>query len=250
MAEIGARARRNTIGDAVRRAGARFRDRPALRFGDRLWSFAELDLAADRVARMLLDSGLAQGDRVVAFGKNSDGFLLLWLGCARAGLVHVPANFALTARGARLHPAAMRRCGVFVQPALRPVADRARGHLLRGTLDAGEGRHDILAAAHGPALGPARRPGGGRGRREEDLVQLQYTSGTTGQPKGAMMTHRAILAEYASVTVELEMRARRPGARRPAAVPHRADALLHHAAAAERRLTILLEAPTRPWCWN
>ncbi|MFZ4406448.1 MAG: AMP-binding protein, partial [Paracraurococcus sp.] len=87
MAEIGARARRNTIGDAVRRAGARFRDRPALRFGDRAWSHAELDLAADRVARMLLDSGLAQGDRVVAFGRNSDAYLLLWLGCARAGLV-------------------------------------------------------------------------------------------------------------------------------------------------------------------
>src|SRR5947209_20519933 len=90
------RARRNTIGDALRRAGACFRQRTALRFGGRDWSYAALDLAADRVARRLLDAGLGPGDRVAAFGRNSDAYLIAWLGCARAGLVHVPINYALT----------------------------------------------------------------------------------------------------------------------------------------------------------
>ncbi|TCZ55013.1 fatty acyl-CoA synthetase [Roseicella aquatilis] len=206
MAEIGARARRNTIGDAVRRAGARFRDRQALRFGERAWSFAELDLAADRVARCLLARGLRPGDRVVAYGKNSDAYLLLWLGCARAGLVHVPANFALTAPELDYILRQSGAAAVFAQPALRPVADQAGGDLLRGTLDAGEGELDILAAARDPRWGGPGDPEVGEGVGDEDLVQLQYTSGTTGQPKGAMMTHRAILAEYASVTIELEMR--------------------------------------------
>ena len=243
MDGIGARGRRNTIGDAVRRAGARFRDRPALRFNDRAWSHAELDLAADRVARMLLDSGLAQGDRVVAFGRNSDAYLLLWLGCARAGLVHVPANFALTA--AELDYI-LRQCGaaaVFAQPTLRPVADAAGGELLRGTLDAGEGRHDILAAARDPRWGQPGDPEVGESVADTDLAQLQYTSGTTGQPKGAMMTHRAILSEYASVTVELEMRR---DDRALAALPLYHTAQMHCFTMPQLlngAFTILLEAP-------
>jgi fatty-acyl-CoA synthase len=205
MAEIGARARRNTIGDAMRRAGSRFRDRPALRFGERLWSFAALDRAADRVARMLLAEGLRPGDRVCAFGRNSDGYLLLWLGCARAGLVHVPANYALTTPELDYILRQSGAAAVFTQPALRPVADAAGGALLRGTLDAGAGTVlDVLAIA-GDARWDAGDPPG-EAVAETDLVQLQYTSGTTGQPKGAMMTHRAMLAEYASATIELEMR--------------------------------------------
>src|SRR4051794_1970999 len=86
----GRRACRDTIGDALRRAARRFRNRTALTFGPRRWSFAALDQAADRVARALLGAGMARGDRVVAYGRNSDGYLLAWLGCVRAGLVHVP----------------------------------------------------------------------------------------------------------------------------------------------------------------
>ncbi|MBK1656734.1 fatty acyl-CoA synthetase [Paracraurococcus ruber] len=206
MPETGARARRNTIGDALRRAGARFRDRPALRFGDRGWGFAQLDLAADRVARCLLAQGLNPGDRVVAFGKNSDAYLLLWLGCARAGLVHVPANFALTAAELDYILRQSGAAALFAQAGLRATADQAGGAILRGSLDGGGGggAPDILAAAQDPRWDGAEPPG--EGVRDEDLVQLQYTSGTTGMPKGAMMTHRAILAEYASVTIELEMR--------------------------------------------
>src|SRR5277367_1272296 len=89
-------ARRNNVGEAVRRAARLHRDRPALQFGDRIWSFAQLDTAVDRVGRRLLDTGLAPGDRVAAYGRNSDGYIIAFLACARAGLVHVPVNYALT----------------------------------------------------------------------------------------------------------------------------------------------------------
>src|SRR4051794_12022811 len=85
MTETGQRARRDTIGDALRRSAGRFRDRPALCFADRDWTYATLDRAATRVGRCLLAAGLAPSDRVVAYGRNSDAYLLLWLGCARAG---------------------------------------------------------------------------------------------------------------------------------------------------------------------
>ena len=73
--EVIAYAGRNTVGDALRRSAARSRGREALEFAGRRWTFAALDLAADRVARRLLAAGLSPGDRVVAYGRNSDGYL-------------------------------------------------------------------------------------------------------------------------------------------------------------------------------
>ena len=89
------RARRNTVGDALRRSVARNPVKDALIFGERRWSYAELDAGANRVATALLAQGLEKGDRVAAYGMNSDAYILLWLGCVRAGLIHVPVNFHL-----------------------------------------------------------------------------------------------------------------------------------------------------------
>ncbi|HEV2673830.1 MAG TPA: acyl-CoA synthetase [Aliidongia sp.] len=199
----GARARRNTIGDGLRRAAARFRDQEALRYGDRRWSYRALDRAADRVARRLIDLGLDTGDRVAAYGRNSDAYLIAWLGIVRAGLVHVPVNYALTAAelgyivgqsGARL---------VLTDPMLDGnLADLPAG-LLFGHFDQGSG-FDILAVALDDSL-PTQIE---RELADTDLAQILYTSGTTAAPKGAMLTHRAILAEYESCIHELDFGAR------------------------------------------
>ncbi|MDN3565502.1 fatty acyl-CoA synthetase [Paeniroseomonas aquatica] len=206
MSDAIGRARRNTIGDALQRAAARFGARPALRFAGRDWSYAALHQAAGRVGRRLLASGLAPGDRVVAYGRNSDAYLLLWLGCARAGLVHVPVNFALTTAELdyvlRQSGAAM----LLYQPALAGPAEAALAlspGVRGGTIDAGGAGLDVLAAALDPSWDGDAPLGEAVG--EEDLVQIMYTSGTTGAPKGAMMSHRGLLSEYASCIVELEM---------------------------------------------
>ena len=223
--EVIAYAGRNTVGDALRRSAARSRDREALEFAGRRWTFAALDLAADRVARRLLAAGLSPGDRVVAYGRNSDGYLIAWLGCARAGLVHVPANYALTA--GELDYVA-RQCGaaaMLSQPALRDAADEACrevGIAITGTLDGGDAAElDVLSAALDPRWGGPGDDPPGEEVRDDDLAQLLYTSGTTGQPKGAMMTHRALLTQYMSCIVELEQHG---GERGLAALP------LYHAA--------------------
>jgi fatty-acyl-CoA synthase len=67
----------------------------AIIFGERRWSYAELDAGVNRAANALLEQGLEKGDRVAAYGMNSDSYVLLWLGCSRAGLIHVPVNFHL-----------------------------------------------------------------------------------------------------------------------------------------------------------
>src|SRR5690349_5924279 len=86
----------STVDGILTRSAARWPDRVALRFAGREWTFAELDAAVSRAAAALLELGAGKGDRVAAYGRNSDAYLLGFLGCSRAGLVHVPINYALT----------------------------------------------------------------------------------------------------------------------------------------------------------
>ena len=71
------RARRNTIGYALRRSAARDPEKDALIFGGRRRSYAESDAGAKRIANALLARGLEKGDRVAAYGMDSDGYVLL-----------------------------------------------------------------------------------------------------------------------------------------------------------------------------
>lgn len=199
---LGARARRNTIGDALRRAASRFRDQEALRYGDRRWSYLALDAAADRVACRLAALGLNRGDRVAAYGRNSDAYLIAWLGIVRAGLVHVPVNYALTASELGYIVGQSGASAVISDRGLDDnlAAIRAAKPAMRfGHFD-GDGDLDILAVALDEAAPTGPEPD----IADTDLAQIQYTSGTTAAPKGAMMTHRAILAEYQSCIHDLD----------------------------------------------
>ncbi len=242
-----ARARRDTISDALRRTARRHRDRKALSFGDRRWSFAGLDRAVDRVARGLLEAGLVRGDRLGALGRNSDAYLILWLACARAGLIHVPVNYALTGRELRYIVEQSGARALIVDPALagnaREALDAATGPWF-GTLFGGSQGLDVLRLAEGDGpVEPVDVP-----IADEDVVQLLYTSGTTAAPKGAMMTSRGLLAEYLSCIVALDFG---PGDRALAALPLYHTAQMHAftmpqlLAGAE---TVLIEAPAPETC--
>lgn len=202
----------STVGRILERSARRDPDRLALTFAGRRWTYAELDVAVGRVAARLLGLGLAPGDRVAAFGKNSDAYVVLYLACARAGLVHVPVNF--NARGDEL-TYLLTQSGpkvAFVDPALDgavgELGDAVQGLRLAVLRDSG-GADDVLAWA----LDPSAPVHVEDGVRDEDLVQLLYTSGTTSRPKGAMLTHRALVHHYASVIAACDVT--------------RADVLLH-----------------------
>jgi fatty-acyl-CoA synthase len=197
-------ARRDTIGAALHRAAARHGARPALGFATRTWSFRDLDDAARRVARHLHGLGLAPGDRVAAYGRNSDAYLLLWLGCCYAGLVHVPVNYALTGTEVQYIVRQSGAVALFADAALEGNLGGARA---LGTLRCigrfmDDGGADILSIAQAGPDG-AFDPQGS----EDDLAQIVYTSGTTAAPKGAAMTHRAQLTEYLGTIIALEYRA-------------------------------------------
>ncbi|HEY4244360.1 MAG TPA: fatty acyl-CoA synthetase [Kofleriaceae bacterium] len=188
---------RSVIGDILTRSARRVPAAMALAFEDRTWTYRALDEAATRVAAALLALGLAKGDRVAAFGKNSDAYVLLWLGVQKAGLVHVPVNFALIGRELAYILEQSGARAVFADDALRPAVDAcgATARSLRSTV--------LAWASDGPV------PALDVAIDDTDLAQILYTSGTTSEPKGAMLTHRALVHHYASSAIALEFRGER-----------------------------------------
>ena len=194
----------STVGQVLSRSAARSPERTALVFGDRSWSYAQLDLAVGRVAARLRAGGLQPGDRVAAYGKNSDAYLALFLGCARAGLVHVPVNFNATGDELTYLLTQSGASAVFVDAALEAHVDAVAGELggIRRERLVGTGEGDDVVGWMRDEDVPVHEEDG---VHDEDLVQLLYTSGTTSRPKGAMMTHRALVHEYVSAIVGLEL---------------------------------------------
>jgi fatty-acyl-CoA synthase len=178
---------RNTVGDAIRRAARLFRDRSALVFGERDWSFNALDRAADRVARRFADLGMNAGDRIAAYGRNSDAYFIAWLACVRGGFVHVPVNYALTGEELAY---IVRQSG----SRLVLTGTGLAGNL--ASIDVASLRlNDLVAVAMDPDAPVGLDPD----LEDNSLAQIVYTSGTTAAPKGAMMTHKAMLSQYYSV---------------------------------------------------
>jgi fatty-acyl-CoA synthase len=199
-------ARAGSVADVLRRSARRYPNRTALLFAERRWSYAELDAAVSRVAGRLLAAGLRAGDRVAALGKNSDAYLLLFLGCARAGLVHVPVNYNLIGEELAYLVTQSGSSALFTDPAFAAAVDEIAPKLTavrRGTLRDSDGAElgDLLSWALADT--GSEDPGVVIG--DEDLVQLLYTSGTTSAPKGAMMSHHAMVHEYVSSAYSLDL---------------------------------------------
>ncbi|WP_339947573.1 fatty acyl-CoA synthetase [uncultured Albimonas sp.] len=201
MTDFRARAGRNGIGDGLRRAVARNPKKDALIFRDRTWSYEEMETAAFRIATHLRDAGLKKGDRVAAFARNSDAYYLLWLACAQSGLIHVPANYGLTGPELRYIVEQSGSRALVYDRALKGSIDDmgpVEGLEFLSAFDGGDAI-DVMAAATG-AFDPERE----WDVSEDDYVQILYTSGTTGKPKGGLMKHRALMSEFHSCIHALE----------------------------------------------
>lgn len=193
----------STVDGVLHRSATRTPERTALIFEGRSWTYAELDDAVTRAAARLLSLGATKGDRIAAYGRNSDAYLIGYLACARAGLVHVPVNFALQGEELAYLLEQSGSTMVLVDPALRSAVDALRSRTgVEQVLELREGPGSLLAQAlEGPV------PELDVEVADTDLVQLLYTSGTTSRPKGAMMTHRALVHEYLSCLAALDLKA-------------------------------------------
>jgi long-chain acyl-CoA synthetase len=213
-----------TLPEMFEAAVARFADRPCLDFFGRRWRYAELGEAVARAAEGFRRLGIGPGSRVGLCLPNTPYYLMAFYGALRAGAtvvnfnpLHVAEELAAQARDADI--------ALMVAPDLDPILPRVLGLLGEGpvrqvvvcrfaaTLPRLKGlafrllqrraiarvpaddprvlRWERLAAAPPIAAPPAVRPG--------DIAVLQYTGGTTGTPKAAMLTHANLTANLAQV---------------------------------------------------
>ncbi|MFE7369046.1 acyl-CoA synthetase [Streptomyces anulatus] len=190
--------RSSTVDGVLTRSARRTPGRTAVRYADRSWTYRALDAAVSTAAAVLTEEhGLAPGDRVAAYAHNSDAYLIGFLACARAGFVHVPVNQNLTGDDLTYLLDQSGSSLVLTDPDL--AGRLPDGLPVRALRDAPGSLLDALETER--AFTPGRPPA------SEDLVQLLYTSGTTALPKGAMMTHGALVHEYVSAITALGLAA-------------------------------------------
>jgi fatty-acyl-CoA synthase len=183
-----------TIGALLDRTATSFPDRLAVasRHQSRRMTWAELSQAADRVARGLWSLGIRRGDRVGLWSTNCIEWVMLHMGCARAGAALVNVNPAYRSHELQYTLTRSRMKALFLwhkdkRADYGEVLDRAR-HGLKLDL-----QHTIFFdSPDWPALLDAE------GRlpdhvAPDDIANIQYTSGTTGLPKGVMLTHHNVV---------------------------------------------------------
>jgi len=185
-----------TLADLLRAQARKRPARPALLFGERRVTYAQLDAAANRAANALIADGVAPRARVAILAKDSDRSYEVLFGCAKAGAVALSVNWRLAPReiayilddaGAEI---------LFVGADLVPAIEAVRAELktVRRVVVIGGGAAlgepaawpslDAWLAGHGDG-----DPGAAGG--PDDVVLQLYTSGTTGRPKGAQLANRS-----------------------------------------------------------
>jgi fatty-acyl-CoA synthase len=199
---------RQTLGDLLRRTRQRDPGKIAIRCGATQWTYAEFDDTATRLAAGLASLGVQMGDRVAVMARNSHAFAALRFAVARLGAVLVPINFMLNSTETKFildHSGATLVCvdtglAALVQQASVDTAVRQLVWLpgedasepVAGLVSFDEllqkGEHLTETGLHGAM--PA---------------QIVYTSGTESRPKGAMLSHDAVISEYVTCLVDAEI---------------------------------------------
>jgi len=182
------------VADIVKHTAAGLPDKAAVIFQDKPITYAELDRQIDQAAAGIASLGIRKGDRVGVLVQNVPHFIYAYLGIERAGGVMVPLNTMYTADEVSFILAdAEARAVVVAEPFLRTVDG------LRETLPMLE--HVVVVGGGSPigTMGWDQMIGRGQAAptiavETDDLAALPYTSGTTGRPKGAMLTHGNLMA--------------------------------------------------------
>ena len=182
-----------TVADIVRRYGATRPDRVAIHFEGRKITYGDLDRRANQVANALIAAGIKPQARVAVLTKNHPAFFELWFGAAKANAVLVPVNFRLAPPEIAFvvddAQAELLFVGKDFYGAVEKIAHELKSVRRIVALDGGHADWPDYATWSGEASTTDPdlpiRPG--------DCAVQMYTSGTTGHPKGAQLSHANLL---------------------------------------------------------
>jgi long-chain acyl-CoA synthetase len=171
--------------------------------GDRRLTFGEHDALVQQAARAWRAHGIARGDRVAIVSANCPEWVVMFWACALVGAVAVPLNawwkteeleFGLSDSGARVLITDPKRL-VMIRPALDALPALEHVFVVGEDGDGARPFSEFLAA------GAETNGTLGGDVDEDDIFAILYTSGTTGRPKGATITHRQIIANLQNIIV-------------------------------------------------
>ncbi|MEP1472519.1 MAG: fatty acyl-CoA synthetase [Halieaceae bacterium] len=198
-----------TLIDTLRRTAARHPDKTAISEGDVHWSYSEFYQRCTQVAGGLSELGVSPGDRVAILSRNSATFALARYAVAAAGALLVPVNFMLNAKEAGYIVGHSESKLLLVGkdeldnasqlPALCPDLEHSVWMASEEGVATPEGMmpfSDLYSSTPLPAA---------PGLSANSPAQIIYTSGTESAPKGAVLTHSAIIWQYASCLVDAEI---------------------------------------------
>jgi acyl-CoA synthetase (AMP-forming)/AMP-acid ligase II len=190
-------AGRSTVGSLFRERARLHPERPAVEAVAGALTYGALNDRVNRAAHVLSSCGVGRGDRVAILSENRPEYLELELACAKLGAVLACQNW-------RLAPPELRHCIALVAPTVVVVSPRHADLLARadagtvGSVTLGPDWEERLARAAGNEPDIAAEP--------EDGLLILYTSGTTGLPKGAVISHRAEIARHLVYYADLGVR--------------------------------------------
>ncbi|MGC4962190.1 long-chain-fatty-acid--CoA ligase [Gordonia sp. DT101] len=160
-------------------------DATALICGDSKLSYDEFDRAAAKTATLLAELGIDPGDRVGLMLPNTPAFAVLFYGIARRGAIAVPMNPLLKAREIEFYLANTGATALFAAPTFADEAQQAAEAAGTTCIPVDDGSLVSMLADVEPQAEATPRD-------DEDTAVILHTSGTTGQPKGAELTHRGL----------------------------------------------------------
>jgi fatty-acyl-CoA synthase len=196
-----------TLGDLLRRSRQRYPQKIAVQCNHTKWTYTQFDDVCNQLAQGLAKEQVAIGDRVAVIARNSHAFAALRFAVARLGAVLVPINYMLSVTDANFilgHSGATVLCvdsefaNLGKQAANATEVKKLVWMPSENTSEPASGMlkfHDLLKD---PV--PVDRHLDG-----SMLAQIIYTSGTESKPKGAMLTHSAVISEYVTCLVDVEI---------------------------------------------
>ena len=178
------------LADNLTRTAERHGDRPAIKLDDLVLTYSELQDGARRVAALLRSKGVGAGDRVGLVMPNVPPFPVLFYGALAVGAVVVPMNPLLKGREVKYY---LEDSGASILFAWKDMAEEAGKGASQVGIECVEVGLDFdeVLAQHDPDAEVVDR-------EDDDTVVLLYTSGTTGQPKGAELTHHGMSTNAAT----------------------------------------------------
>lgn len=199
------RARHLVLGEILARNARRFPDKTALVFQATTLTFAELNSRVNRLAGALSRRGVTHGSNVAVLMYNRLEVVESYLACHKLGACPVPVNFRLAPAEVRYILENSDAVGVLVDDVLEAAAREALADntafllTLSSNPQAGAESYESALAAEQDVEPDVVVS-------EDDLAFLMYTSGTTGLPKGAMLTHRNLVVNTVNWIMEMEAR--------------------------------------------